>query len=312
MNRKSMLNVLCLCALLLSGPMLQAQQVTSSTCKKAVKHYQKGYEYIRNKQFTDAIHYAKMAIQEDVSFTEAYIMVAESYSMMEESDMALLYYQKALYVDPDFSPKLYYFTAREYMRSNHYNEALTYFVQYFEKSGTDKAKAPADIRAHYDQCVYRAKLMTDSTHIRLTNMGPNINSALDEYQPSFTADESCIVFTLLRPADLRTECKGCSSEEDLYISRQENGDWQPRRPLGEPVNSHYNEGAQCISPDGKYVLFTACHREDGYGSCDLYWSKRVGDRWTVPQNMGKPVNTQYWESQPTFGADGKTIYSPPY
>ena len=67
-----------------------------------------------------------------------------------------------------------------------------------------------------------------------------------------------------------------------------------------------------LSPDGKYVLFTACHREDGYGSCDLYWSKRVGDRWTVPQNMGKPVNTQYWESQPTFGADGKTIYSPPY
>ena len=74
------------------------------------------------------------------------------------------------------------------------------------------------------------------------------------------------------------------------------------------MNSHNNEGAQCISPDGKYVLFTACHRDDGYGSCDLYWSKREGNRWTVPQNMGKPVNTQFWESQPTFGADGKTIY----
>lgn len=297
-----------LCLFVLPIGSISAQQVKSSTDKKAIKQYNKGYEYIRNKQFADAIKYAKLAIQEDPTFTEAYIMVAESYSMTEESDLALLYYQKAIYVDPDFDAKLYYFTAREYMRCNHYNEALEYFVQYFDHAGIDKSKASADIRTNYDACVYRAKLMTDSNHIRLVNMGPNINSALDEYQPSFTADESCMVFTLLRPADINTKCKECSTEEDLYISRQEKGEWQSRKPLGAPVNSSYNEGAQCISPDGKYVLFTACHREDGYGSCDLYWSKRVGDKWTVPQNMGKPVNTQYWESQPTFGADGKTIY----
>ncbi len=291
-------------------PMMQstAQDVKSSTNKKAIKQYQKGYEYIRNRQFADAIHYAKMAIQEDPSFTEAYIMVAEGYSIIGESDLAVLYYTKAIYVDPDFSPKFYYFTAREYMRCNKYNEALDFFAQYFEHAGIDKSKASADERSYYDQCVYRAKLMTDSNHIRLVNMGPNINSPLDEYQPSFTADESELIFTVLRPADALTECKGCSTEEDLYISRLQNGEWQPRRPLGAPVNSHFNEGAQCISPDGKYVLFTACNRDDGYGSCDLYWSKKVGDQWTVPQNMGKPVNTQYWESQPTFGADGKTIY----
>lgn len=308
MRKNYIFKSLLLCLLLLPALTVSAQQVKSSTNKKAIKQYQKGMEHIRNKEFDDAIRYAKMAIQEDVSFTEAYLMVAESYSMKQESDLALMYYQKALYVDPDFSPQLYYFTAREYMRCNHYNEALEYFVQYFDHAGIDKSKASADIRTHYDQCVYRAKLMTDSNHIKLVNMGPNINSALDEYQPSFTADESCIVFTLLRPADAMTECKGCSTEEDLYFSRQEKGEWQPAKPLGEPVNSHYNEGAQCISPDGKYVLFTACHRDDGYGSCDLYWSKREGNRWTVPQNMGKPVNTQFWESQPTFGADGKTIY----
>ena len=308
MNRKSIFTFSVLCLLFLSLGGVSAQQIKSSTDKKAIKQYVKGYESIRNKQFADAIKYAKLAIQEDPTFTEAYIMAAESYSMTEESDLALLYYQKAIYVDPDFDAKLYYFTAREYMRCNHYNEALDYFVQYFDRAGIDKAKASADIRSHYDACVYRAKLMTDSNHIKLVNMGPNINSALDEYQPSFTADESCMVFTLLRPADMNTKCKECTTEEDLYISRREKGEWQPRVPLGAPVNSSYNEGAQCISPDGKYVLFTACHREDGYGSCDLYWSKRVGDKWTVPQNMGKPVNTQYWESQPTFGADGKTIY----
>ena len=287
---------------------LSAQTVKSSTNKKAIKQYEKGYGFMREKQFTDAIRYAKTAAQEDPTFTEAYLMIAEAYSMMEESDLAVLYYKKAIYSNPSFSSKLYYYTAREYMRANNYNEALDYFGQYFEAEGIDKSKAAADIRTSYDQCVFRAKLMTDSNHIKLVNMGPNINSKLDEYQPSFTADDGELIFTVLRPSDAYTECKSCANEEDLYISRQENGVWQPRQPLGEPVNSHFNEGAQCISPDGKYVLFTACNREDGYGSCDLYWSKKVGNSWTVPENIGKPVNTQFWESQPTFGADGKTIY----
>jgi outer membrane protein OmpA-like peptidoglycan-associated protein len=77
--------------------------------------------------------------------------------------------------------------------------------------------------------------------------------------------------------------------------------------LGRPINTSYNEGAQCISPDGKYLIFTACDRDDGMGSCDLYWSKRIGEIWSKPRNFGKPVNTRYWESQPTFAADGKTI-----
>ena len=148
MNRKSIFKIFTLCLFVLMGS-VSAQQVKSSTDKKAIKQYNKGYESIRNKQFADAIKYAKLAIQEDPTFTEAYIMVAESYSMTEESDLALLYYQKAIYVDPEFDSKLYYFTAREYMRCSHYNEALDYFVQYFDHAGIDKAKASADIRSHH-------------------------------------------------------------------------------------------------------------------------------------------------------------------
>ena len=137
MRKNYIFKSLLLCLLLLPALTVSAQQVKSSTNKKAIKQYQKGMEHIRNKEFDEAIRYAKMAIQEDVSFTEAYLMVAESYSMKQESDLALMYYQKALYVDPDFSPQLYYFTAREYMRCNHYNEALEYFVQYFDHAGID-------------------------------------------------------------------------------------------------------------------------------------------------------------------------------
>jgi outer membrane protein OmpA-like peptidoglycan-associated protein len=46
----------------------------------------------------------------------------------------------------------------------------------------------------------------------------------------------------------------------------------------------------------------------GYGSCDLFVSERIGEEWTPPVNMGKPINSGHWETQPCFSSDGKTLY----
>ena len=56
------------------------------------------------------------------------------------------------------------------------------------------------------------------------------------------------------------------------------------------------------------MVFTGCNRKDGLGRCDLYLSRREGDRWTIPVNMDAPVNTKFTETQPALSADGKTLY----
>ena len=112
----------------------------------------------------------------------------------------------------------------------------------------------------------------------------------------------------MRPRDDKTVCVFCQSEEDFYASKKQDGAWQPRYPLEYPINTGYNEGAQCISPDGHYLFFTLCNTDFGNGSCDLYWSKRIGERWSRPRNFDAPVNTKSWESQPSIAPDGKTIY----
>ena len=78
--------------------------------------------------------------------------------------------------------------------------------------------------------------------------------------------------------------------------------------MEEPVNSNDNEGAQCLSQDGRLMFFTACGRPDGAGRCDLYMCSRKGDQWSKPRNMGAPVNTAAWESQPSFSIDGRTLF----
>jgi len=56
------------------------------------------------------------------------------------------------------------------------------------------------------------------------------------------------------------------------------------------------------------MIYTACNRSDGIGRCDLYYTTKVGDRWTFPKNMGKPVNSPYRETQPSLTPDGRTLY----
>ena len=55
-------------------------------------------------------------------------------------------------------------------------------------------------------------------------------------------------------------------------------------------------------------FFTACDRPLGLGSCDLYFSYFIDEKWSEPSNLKWPVNTVSWESQPSISADGRTLY----
>lgn len=82
------------------------------------------------------------------------------------------------------------------------------------------------------------------------------------------------------------------------------------------VNTINNEGAPTISSDGKSLIFVACSDETGdygydrygFGSCDLFYTKKLGTKWLTPINLPGNVNSNNWETQPSLSADGKTLY----
>ena len=79
-------------------------------------------------------------------------------------------------------------------------------------------------------------------------------------------------------------------------------------PISPAINSSYNEGAGTISGDGKTLVFASCDRPKAIGNCDLYISRRTGNNWSPPVNLGLDVNSTEWDSQPSLSADGRTLY----
>ena len=78
-------------------------------------------------------------------------------------------------------------------------------------------------------------------------------------------------------------------------------------PLQGGINTSENEGAQNVSQDGTWLFFTGCYRPDGYGSCDIYFTKRNGNEWSEVKDVGPPVCTAAWETQPCISSDGNSL-----
>ncbi|HXP49972.1 MAG TPA: hypothetical protein VN922_08465, partial [Bacteroidia bacterium] len=152
-------------------------------------------------------------------------------------------------------------------------------------------------------CKFGMEAIKHPVPFELQNMGSGINTAMNEYFPTITADGLTLLFT----RELRDSVNPYGNE-DFYMSFKINGKWDEAFSLGRPLNTVLNEGAPTLSANGRLLIFAGCDRPDGYGSCDLYYSIRHGNQWSPARNLGQPVNTRYWESQPCLSTDSRTLY----
>lgn len=47
---------------------------------------------------------------------------------------------------------------------------------------------------------------------------------------------------------------------------------------------------------------------NGYGKSDLYVAYKIAGKWSVPKNMGRGINSNGYDSEPSLTADGQAMY----
>ena len=130
------------------------------------------------------------------------------------------------------------------------------------------------------------------------NLGDGINTMESEYFPSLPIDGKELIFTR----------RLNNHNEDFFLSEGNPNGWEKARRLNGSINTDANEGAQMISQDGQWLVFTGCNRPNGAGSCDIYISYFTPQGWSEAINMGNKINTEQWESQPCLSPDKRDIY----
>ncbi len=276
-----------------------AQQKYYTKSKKAIKHFESALNNYNLQYFKNAKQELQKALLRDNKFIDAYILLGEIASEENKQDTAIKLYSKAISIKHDYNPLMYLRRADLQKSIGQYENAKNDYNTFI--SLTKKIKEYKEyVDKKIEECDIAILIKRNPVKFEPKNLGSEINSSLSEYWPSITADTNTITFTV--------SDRKINSQEDLYFSKKINGKWQKAIKIQEPINTPKSEGAQTISADGKTMVFTACLRSDSYGSCDLYISHKIGNKWTIPQNMMSPINTKYKESQPSLSADGKTIY----
>lgn len=130
---------------------------------------------------------------------------------------------------------------------------------------------------------------------------PTINSPHQEASATLSPDKNTLIFSSNRP--------GGYGGKDLYrVRRLPNGDWSLPRNLGPIINTPYDEDAPHLDVDGR-TLYFASNGHTTIGGYDIFKSTHSGgETWSVPENLGYPINTVDDDLYLSLDAGGRTGY----
>jgi len=218
------------------------------------------------------------------------------------------------------------------------NDSILSAIEYFkkaleieEKKGLKDDKFVNEINLSLQHCYNIVDLKEKKSFVRITNLGPPINTKADEYCPLIPSNSEIMIYTYRGPKAKggKQKVKGSKIRniedvelfyEDIFISKKIN-DTLWSNPVGiDELNTNTHDAAVSLNSDATELFI---YRNRGEGKGDLYLSELDGTKWTKPVLQLK-LNSPEWDGSACFipnedkiifaserkgGFGGKDLYS---
>ena len=236
--------------------------------------------------------------------------LAECYRRLNQTNKAISAYNNVVrYKQADSLTHLY--LGQLHMRNGNYKEATKQFAIAVDslqrdslnlilaKVGLESAqKAPGWKK---DGSAYTVKKMD------------LFNSRRDDYSPMLAGDaDDQLYFTSTRnqaQGDEYNGITGTKSADIFYVQKDEKGKWGKPQAIASELNSVYDEGACCFSPDGKTMYLTQCTTDPYYPRyARIMVSTRTDAAWSKPKELVIAHDTLSSFAHPAVSPDGQWLY----
>ena len=148
-----------------------------------------------------------------------------------------------------------------------------YFTQLSEKDGSEK--------------IYKATSVSSQGNNSVWNLNSSYESFCSEKaiytHPAVSKDGSILIFS--------SDRKGSLGGLDLFVTRSVGGVWSSPENLGAIINSNKHELYPFL--DSENNLYYSSNGLKGLGGYDIFVCRFSNGKWGKPQNLAKPVNTQF-------------------
>ncbi len=232
--------------------------------------------------------------------------LAECYRHINYTAKAVGAYQNAVrYHYPDSSAVFY--LAQMQHKQGEYKSAIKNY-QLFLDSVPDHELAKNGLRG-----AQMATEWKDNPTMYTVKKMALFNGRRADFSPTLYGDDwDEIVFTTNRnqvTGDEESGITGTKSGDFWHSKKDENGNWTQPETLEGDINSEYDEGASCLSPDGKTMYFTRCSYDPDYPRyAEIFTSQRSDASWSKPQRLEITRDTLSLYAHPAVSPDGKWLY----
>ena len=272
--------------------------------KKAEQSYAIGEYYAASINYKKS--YSRCAPKDKEKRAVRAFMMGECYRHIGYTQKAMAAYTNAIrYHIPD--SLVYLHLARQQLKAGQYKQAAQNFHQYLEldpdnelaRSGLLSCELGPQWKAKPNQ--YKIKKETI------------FNSRRSDYSPMLVGDDaSQLVLSSTRKEAQGDDISGVTGLNfgDLFFSRKnEQGKWQAVEAIEGEVNTEYDEGASCLSPDGKTMYFTRCSSDPDYPRyAEIWQSARSDASWAKPTKCDISKDTLSSYAHPAITPDGEWMY----
>ena len=139
------------------------------------------------------------------------------------------------------------------------------------------------------------------------------NSRRDDYSPMLGGEEdNQLYFTSTRnqaQGDDNNGITGAKSADIFFSQKDDQGKWGKPQTIDSELNSSFEEGACCFSPDGKTMYLTQCKTDPNYPRyATIMVSNRSDAAWSKPKELVISKDTLISFAHPAVSPDGEWLY----
>lgn len=295
---------------LLTGILIMSGMSILSGCG-AESNIKKGNAYYAIGEYFDAAAeykkgYSRTAVKDkDLRGQRAWKM-AECYRKINYTAKAMGAYQNAIrYKYPDSMAILY--LAQMQHKQGDYKNALKNYDLFLEKE-------PSNVLAiNGKQGATMATIWKNKGSLYTVKKEALLNSRRSDFSPVLYGDEwENLYISTTRPQATGDEMSGITGTKsgDIFMTKKnEKGDWEQPQIIESEINSEYDEGACCFTPDGKTMYLTRCTHDPSYPRyAAIYTSTRSDASWSKPTLLELTRDTLSSYAHPAVSPDGKWLY----
>ena len=275
--------------------------------KKGDKFYALGEYFDAATQYKKA--YSQTPSKERTLRGQRALKMAECYRRINYTQKAIAAYNNALrYKQGDTLTHLH--LAQQLMKNGNYKEALKNFQTALDSVRDSRQVSQAKTGLASARKAQQWKDEGSAYTVKRENF---FNSRRSDYSPVLGGEENdMLYFTSTRNQAKGDELSGITGTKNgdiFYSQKDDKGKWQRPEVIDTDLNSNDDEGACCLTPDGRTMYLTVCKSDPSYPRyATIATSNRSDASWGKATELKLTRDTLSAYAHPAISPDGQWLY----